>query len=165
VTLGDILNNVDKGFEKFNEHCYLAAETIQNTFIERIFDNGLDSNNDDIANYSDRPSYISGARNKSFDGFYQGGYAEFKRKINKTKASQRGVYDVTLTGETRFEFSKQLERVSDLEYQLVVLGEAAAKAQKVESLSGKKIFVLTEQEEEEWISLIVEGLDELINGR
>lgn len=165
-TLGEILTNVESGLEKFYKHAYLAAETVQNDFIERIFDEGLDSEGQDIAKYSTKPAYISGSRNKAQRGFYEGGYAAFKKRINKTKAAQRGVYDITLTGETRFEFSKQLEQVDELNYELRVQGEAANKARKIQELAGKNnIFELSENETQKWVGLMIEGLDNLLNGR
>lgn len=165
-TLGQILTNVESGLEKFYKHAYLAAETVQNDFIERIFDEGLDADGQDIAKYSTKPTYVSGSRKKSQAGFYEGGYAAFKKRINKTKAAQRGVYDVTLTGETRFEFSKPLEQVTPLKYELRVQGEAAKKASYINSMAEKEnIFILSEDEMNKMTELLVEGLDNLLNGR
>ena len=162
MNLETFISNFSSVKNEFDKQVYLASTTAQVRQSKRIFEDGLATDNTIIGKYSTKAGSFAARGKKKF---YKGGYAEFKRVINKSKAAQSGNYDLTLTRETRLEFVSKLKQESELEYVIELGSNASKKMGWNKERTGKEFLSPTESEVQEWAQDVIIALENLLNGR
>jgi hypothetical protein len=149
------IKRIDKFAKGQNSSFYTVVGTTHGLLVKRIFEDGKDANAADLPRYETKSTNIRGKR-------YSGGYAEFKRQRSKSSASQRGVYDLTLDGATRREFSVTKGfNEGGWEYSIT---ENIEKIRGQKKLKGKTVFALSDEESKEHARKIELALIRDLNG-
>ena len=148
------LKRVDE-FAQSEGEFFGAVGSTHREVIERIFEEGLDSEGNKMPNYSTKPLTVKGKK-------YKGGYAEFKRERVKSTPSQGGWFDLTLTGEMRLEFATNVT-FEDGAWTYSIVRNADKANQR--RLKGIEVFKLSELESERHAKRIQRKLNKYLNGK
>ncbi len=147
--------------ETLERDCFLATTSSQRVMENRIFEKGLQTDGTNIGNYSTTPRFVK-SPNKTQSGFYEGGYAEFKKRRSKSDAAQAGRVDLRLSGELRINFLRSPRKIDDCLYEILIDGKAGKKAGWNEERYGD-IFSISKNEQENYFNEMKNAVQKLLD--